>query len=89
MILIGEIIKETKHLIFEVKSHKPKTIVVGVFNRSDSDQIGEISWYSPWRQYNFDPEYPTTWNHQCLKDVAEVLVYLNEDHKNLTPAPKK
>lgn len=81
MIAIGEYIKETKYLTFVVIEHKPKTVVVGVYTVNGLDLIAEIKWYSAWRQYTFDPEYNTTWNTQCLKDVAEVLEYLNTEQR--------
>lgn len=32
--------------------------------------LGEVKWYSPWRQYCFYPAESTIWNPECLSDVG-------------------
>lgn len=48
-----------------------------VFNHTQDpegdDPLAEISWYSRWRQYVFDPNLGTVWNSRCLIAVAEFL----------------
>jgi len=43
---------------------------------NDDESLGVISWYSPWRQYNFEPEI-ATYNHRCLTDIAAFLIREN------------
>ena len=73
---LGDKIQETKYLKFIVITIKPKTVVIGIYNKSQNDCIGEIEWYVSWRQYCFCPAYATVWNKQCLIDVNEVITFL-------------
>ena len=72
--------RQTKWLRFLIVEEKPKTIVLNVVNTSHQF-LGDIRWYGPWRQYTYTPEENTTFNHQCLKDIASVLDTLNAAHK--------
>ena len=49
-----------------------KTLRWALLNRGGS-RLGVISWYSPWRCYTVDPEPGTTFNSQCLRDIARFL----------------
>lgn len=62
--------RESKYLEFRVLETKPKTIVCGVFSKTQGIKLGIIKWYGPWRQYAFFPEKDTLWNFQCLKDIV-------------------
>ena len=74
--------RETKYLRFELVDTKPKTVVLHVVSKRRAGLIlGEISWFSRWRQYTFDPEPSTTFNSECLQDIADVLASLNEEHR--------
>jgi hypothetical protein len=44
---------------------------------NDGTALGRVAWYSPWRQYNFDPAESTTFNHACLTDIAAFLGKVN------------
>ena len=35
--------------------------------------IGRISWSNGWRRYVLQPGYPTEWEQDCLRDVAEFI----------------
>lgn len=35
--------------------------------------IGRISWSNGWRRYVLQPGYPTEWEQDCLRDVADFL----------------
>ena len=76
---LGDKISETKYLKFIVIIKKPKTVVIGVYNKSQNDCIAEIEWYGPWRQYCFTPSYGTVWNNQCLTDVNKVINQLKNN----------
>jgi len=69
----GDIIKETKYLIFQVLEEKPKTKKVGVINRNGKYILGIIEWYGPWRQYVFQSKEIIVWNKDCLQDVINVI----------------
>jgi len=43
--------------------------------------LGIISWHGPWRQYTFDPEEMTTFNKECLEDIARFLGRINKEHR--------
>ncbi len=65
-----------KHLVVEeTLPIKPsaKTRRWFLNSRSSGDYLGEISWYSPWRQYNFNPCGDATFNSGCLLDIAAFL----------------
>ena len=79
--MIGEIIKETKYLIFKVTEEKPKTKVISVINKSAADEIATIEWYGEWRQYCFMPGYGTVWNNTCIDDVNSVINILMDERK--------
>ena len=76
-----KIIKETKYLTFKVEKEKPKTKVIGIYNKSANDRIGTIEWYGPWRQYCFSAEWDIIWNNACLSDIILVINELMNEHK--------
>lgn len=39
--------------------------------RKDGAVLGEVRWYSPWRQYVFEPAPGCLFNRTCLGDLAE------------------
>lgn len=47
-----------------------KTKIWSVLTRDGGLFIGEIRWYSRWRQYAFMPDYKTVYEKQCLRDIA-------------------
>jgi len=83
----GDIIKETKYLIFQVTKVKAKTVEVSVINRSGKYIIATIEWYSAWRQYVFIPnlEFDTVWNNTCLDNIITVLNELMENRIKAKP----
>jgi len=77
-----ETIKETKYLLFVVNCVKGKTKVIDIVNIHHHEVIGEIKWFSRWRQYCFFPIAETVWNIQCINDVNSVITKLMEERKN-------
>lgn len=72
--------RKTKWLLFVIVDHKPKTLVLHVYNTSDQF-LGIINW-GTWRQYVYQPNpAELTFNNQCLQDIADVLTDLNDAHK--------
>lgn len=37
------------------------------------DSLGEIVWFSAWRKYTFFPDAGTTFDANCLRDIATNL----------------
>jgi len=75
----GEVIKETKYLIFQVLEEKPKTKKIGVINRNGKYLLGTIEWYGPWRQYVFQSKETIVWNKDCLQDVINIIEQLKTE----------
>ncbi len=48
-------------------------------NRGDC--LGTIAWYGLWRQYTFDPVQGSTFNRDCLLDIAAYLERINKAHR--------
>jgi len=71
----------SNYIRFEVMEKKPKTNVYGIFSLSDESLLGQIYWYSPWRQYVFDSYSKTIWNDGCLEEVTNFLKELKEERK--------
>ena len=44
--------------------------------------LGEVSWWSPWRQYTFKPSSNTIWNKECLRTIAGFCESITEDHRS-------
>jgi hypothetical protein len=73
---------ENKYIRFKLSEEKPKTKVWVVVNKKSHSIIGEISWYSAWRQYTFFPFVDTVWNCDCLDTISEFLKEKNREHKS-------
>jgi hypothetical protein len=43
--------------------------------------IGLVSWSNGWRRYVLRPGYPTEWEQDCLRDVADFLEARTREHK--------
>lgn len=52
-----------------------------VLNKHDDDELGEIAWYGPWRQYCFSTFGGTVYSPGCLSDIAEFCARKTNDHK--------
>lgn len=49
--------------------------------KSKANYLGEIKWYSGWRQYVFYPYRGTLYNYECLDEISKFLFTLNTEHK--------
>ena len=58
-----------------------KTECWEVQNNRSGESLGEISWFTGWRQYVFAPEPFTEFNVTCLREIAEQCERLNEQHR--------
>ena len=75
---VGQVYRTTKWLKFTVSELKPKTVVLVVSNTT-GHQLGEIKWYSGWRQYTFATAPDIIYNNRCLQDITDVLTELNKE----------
>jgi len=73
--------KTTKYLRFDIVQETAKTKVIFIININHDEVIGEIKWYSAWRQYCFLPNHSTVWNIDCLNAVNLVIIELMNDRK--------
>jgi len=55
--------------------HGKKTHTYRILNKR-GELLGEIKWYSAWRQYCFYPLGNSIWNIDCLADVQDFLIRL-------------
>lgn len=76
-----ETIKTTKYLKFDIVRDTGKTKIVFIINIHHDEVIGEIRWFSRWRQYCFLPNHGTVWNTSCLDDVNAVIKQLMNERK--------
>ena len=64
-----------------LKKQPKKTKLIGIVNKHHEEVIGEIRWFSRWRQYCFYPYPNTIWNITCLTDVNSVIKDLMDERK--------
>lgn len=72
----------SEYLAFHEDDHwgrKTKRIVI--VSKRNLSILGDIRWFSRWRQYAFFPEADTIWNRQCMKDVEEVIDRLMKERQ--------
>jgi len=69
-----------KYIYFELHETKPKTKVFACMNKSHETPLGLVKWYSPWRQYCFEPMPDTVFNKKCLTDIIDFLFTQNNKH---------
>jgi hypothetical protein len=73
---------EIKQIRGEIFNKRP---VYRIFNNKSEEQIGIISYYSPWRQYVFSGRSKCVFNISCLKDVIGFM----ENKTKKLPEKKK
>lgn len=50
----------------------------------ESDAIlGIIQWRTGWRCYCFEPAFPTAYEHECLRDIADFIEAETKKHKSI------
>ena len=76
----------SKHLIFietELVDVKRKTKIFQVRSKFDGTILGEIRWYSSWRQYVLMPYNGCVWSWDCLKDASLFIKDLMDRRKEV------
>lgn len=61
---------------------KATTRVFFVVSRISGVLLGQIRWYSNWRQYTFMPVTNIVLDKKCLTDLAEYCTLKTDEHKN-------
>ena len=72
---------ENKYIKIVETLHTGKTKGFDIINKSCNYPIGEIYWYSNWRQYCFSTWNDMIFNSQCLELITEFLKKINIKHK--------
>jgi len=70
-----------KYMVACLIERKPKTAVYNIVSVHHANIIGQVRWYGPWRQYVFEPEPLTVWNHICLQEIRDFLQKLMDARK--------
>ena len=72
---------EKKYLAFKDVTNNFKGIKtkrIEVCSKSNGELLGKIQYNPQWRQYVFNPSYPTHWSFGCLLEVIVKINTLNE-----------
>lgn len=67
--IVKQVVKDRKTPLYHIFEH-------------NTNYIGEIKWYGPWRKFCFYPDKDTIWDNKCLTEVVNFLVKLNKDYYN-------
>ncbi len=73
-----ELKTEFKYIYFEKVSNSDKTSLWACYNNSSHDSLGDIYWYSRWRQYCFFPNFDTVFSGGCLDDITAFMKELRK-----------
>ena len=67
----------------ERKPEKPrKTKMWECRNNKSNFCLGEVAWYSSWRQYCFEPPFePVVFSASCLADIIDFLDKQNKGYR--------
>jgi hypothetical protein len=58
-----------------------KTVVWQIAAAADGCDLGEVRWFSHWRQYVFAPKAGTVWNPDCLDEVSHFTRTITAAHR--------
>jgi len=74
----------SQYLLIErdVEKEKGKTCVWMVLSTGSNARLGEIKWFSRWRQYTFFPTPGTIFNTSCLQEIINFIVVHQNDRRN-------
>jgi hypothetical protein len=69
---------EYKYIKFICTKNTGKTTKWDILNRATSVRLGEIKWYSAWRQYCFFTVSDTIFNESCMLDIIDFIKQLKK-----------
>lgn len=72
---------ESEYLVFEDTEYIGKTKRIRAISKGKWIVLGEIRWWSPWRQYVLFPASGSIWNDGCLEDIKHVIKALMDERK--------
>ena len=72
---------ENRYIKIEEYLHTGRTKGFNVTNKSGGYIIGEIYWYTNWRQYCFYLLDNMVFNSECLELITDFLKEINIEHK--------
>ena len=75
------IIDGNKWIDFELQDDTGKAQWWLVMAKSPRAHLGDIEWYSDWRQYVFQPEPNTEYHNGCLDTISTFLTRLNKERR--------
>ena len=71
---------DSDHMISTPAKYTGKTWVYEITSKRGAYRLGEVKWYSGWRQYVFYPFEDTTFSLGCLMDIAKFIQLLIDEH---------
>lgn len=70
---------EYKHIYFDIVEVEPKRKTqVWECRTNEDDFLGEVKWYSPWRQYCFFTEQGIVLAKSCIDDISHFVGQLKK-----------
>lgn len=77
-------ISRFKYVSFFYVEEKPKTSVWSCRNNKSDEELGQVRWYAPWRQYCYFPtrQIETVYNPGCLEDICHFIQQRMDDRKS-------
>ena len=66
--------------ITKIDNLKRKTPIYYIFE-FNTNCIGEIKWYAPWRKFCFYPDADTVWDSKCLTEIIKQVAKFNLEYK--------
>ncbi len=68
------------HIHFVEVAKKTKTSVWSCRNNRSKEELGQVKWYGPWRQYCYFPTRQAVYNNRCLSIIADFTGTLTTFH---------
>ena len=65
-----------QYIYFVKVADKPKTSVWSCRKIRSDTELGQVRWYSAWRQYCFFSSCPAVFNMGCLDDIKDFIMQL-------------
>ena len=69
------------YITFMRAQDKAHTQVWRVLTKYGPEQIGWVSWYTPWHKYAFHPNENTVYEQVCLREIATFCERATAQHK--------
>lgn len=81
----SEVSEETKYLIFVDLQARPEMRTrIWAIKPKTGGIIGQIRWFSSWRQYALFPTQNSVFERQCLRDIADFCERKTKEHREVT-----